>query len=73
MARKIVCDICGKDTDDIDYVLPIFDEAQVKGGKPEKVLFTMKISTNPCIYNLCSICANEIASFIYELKTKAKN
>lgn len=73
MARKIVCDICGRDTDDTDYVLPAFDEIRIKGGNPEKVLFTMEVGTKTCICNLCPICAQAIASFVYELEYKMKN
>ena len=69
MAVKTVCDICGLDSDDFQYVFPSYSTyyAERKGVK-----LAMHQSIQPCRVNLCVKCEENIASFLEVLKDNAK-
>lgn len=69
MAVKTVCDICGMDSDDFQYVLPYHATyyTERKGVK-----LAMHQHLQPCRLNLCGKCEENIASFLDALKENMK-
>lgn len=62
--RKYICDICGKDSNDVDYILPTW--IHVCGGRGNTII-KPKISIDIEHYNLCEECKKKIADYIYDM------
>lgn len=63
--KKTICDICGEDALDYEFILPKFEE-YVAYYRGEPLAFS-SISPSISKMNLCNECCSKIAGYIYDM------
>lgn len=61
MSKKTVCDICGADADDREYIVPFVNTYFVERDRVKLAAFDR---LEPCAFNLCQYHCNQLACLL---------
>ena len=64
---KYYCDICDKECDDTNFIIPNMIDVEARGGVANVLLWKGYRKDNSEM-NICSECQDIISNFMYELK-----